>query len=94
MKFKKEFLKYLIVDANDHAELIKNTILETNSYIEVHEIIFRFNDKFYKSTYNISITNSLLLEPYSGKNDDIECIEVEPVEQIITIYKPANNTER
>lgn len=43
------------------------------------QMVFKYNDKFYQSTYSIASTEQQDERPYEY-DDEIECSEVEPID--------------
>ncbi len=92
MKFKKTFLQQLVGGEIEpsHAEVIEDKIIENSRWTILHDVIFKMNDtlKFYKTHYQVGATEMQDEGPYEYDDDEIECIEVKPVKQMITVYEP------
>jgi hypothetical protein len=80
MKFKKEFL-------TDELDLpwkaIEDTIIDTRRWSIDHEIIFKYEDKYYQTTYSIGATEGQEEAPFEYDPDEIECLEVEQKEVVV-----------
>lgn len=85
MLFKKEFLQE--IEDNDAVEIIENEITDTTRWSIINRMIFKFEDKFYETTYSHGATECQDESPYENEDDDIECAEVEPVEVTVIQYK-------
>ena len=89
MKFNKEFLKGIAEDDYDMTivKVIHNDIVDTTRWSIVYEVVFKFDNKFYKTHYSVGATESQDERPYEYDGDEIECVEVVPVEKTITVYE-------
>lgn len=86
MLFKKVFLQCVVANTSDSAELIKDIKTGGYQYVEHHQIIFKFNNKFYRSFYNVEKCGGYP-EPYEDYEDELTCVEVEPFETSVTDYR-------
>jgi hypothetical protein len=50
-------------------------------------MIFKFEDKLYKTSYSTGATEYQDEDPYEYEDDVIECPEVFPVEKTIIVYE-------
>lgn len=91
MKFKKEFLQGLAGDDydSDTVEIIYTDITDTSRWSIIYESVFKFDGKFYRTYYSVGATESQDERPYDYDDDEIECLEVFPVEKTITVYEVA-----
>jgi len=80
MKFKKEMLQELVYDDCLLAEKIEDNITGTTRWSILHEMIFKYNDKFYIVQYSIGATEMQEERPFEYSADEIECPEVEQKE--------------
>jgi hypothetical protein len=83
MLFKKEFL---LNDTDEVLDVISDEISDTDRWSEYHTMIFKYNDRFYRSNYSLGLTESQYESPYEYEPDEIECEEVFPTEVMITQY--------
>ena len=81
MLFVKEFLGRM------EGETIKDEIIDNNRWSIIHERIFKWEGKFYKTTYSVGATEIQDECPYEHDEALIECPEVEPVPEVIIVYK-------
>jgi len=89
MKFKKQDLQELAYEDHDEEiyEVILNEIIGTSRWSINHKMIFKFEGKFYHTSYSQGATESQEESPYEYEEDLIECVEVKPVEKVITVYE-------
>ena len=86
MKFTKEFLKDSLWKSD--AETIYNIITGHGRWSVHHERVFRHDGKFYLTTYSVGATESQDESPYEYDDDEIECVEVHPIQVEVTKYVP------
>lgn len=89
MKFAKtDLLEILWGDSEKYTE-ISDQIYDHSRWSVHHELIFQnlSNNKYYRSYYSVGATESQDETPYQYDEDEIECEEVFPIEQTITVYK-------
>lgn len=84
MKFKKEMLQDLSYDDCPDAEKIEETIIDKTRWSIIYKMIFKFEDKFYLSTYKVGATEQQDECPYEYDSDEIECQEVK-AQEVTTI---------
>lgn len=82
--FDKEFM-FEILDG-DEGEIISNTIVENSRWSISHELIFKYEDVFYRTFYSVGATEMQDESPWEY-DDDVECTEVVPVEKTIIVYE-------
>lgn len=88
MKFKKEWLQDLVFDdTNEGAKIVQNRITRHRRWSIDHTIVFEKDGKFYQSSYSVGATESQDESPYEYNDDEIECPEVIPVQEMVTVYK-------
>jgi hypothetical protein len=92
-KFKKEDLQDLIWDDYDNEvfDVIYDKIIDTTRWSVVNEMVFRFQDKFYKTSYSSGATESQDESPYEHEPDLIEVNEVVPREFTVIRYIGVGN---
>jgi hypothetical protein len=88
MKFKKEDLQNLVWDDCDEAEweIIEDTIIENSRWSILHRLIYKYDGKFYQTSYSVGATENQDEQPFEYDDDIIECREVEPVQVTVTKY--------
>lgn len=80
IKLHKDFLKKEL-GLPDNA--IKNTIVDTTRWSEIHDIVFTHDGKFYETSYSQGLTELQDEAPFEHSSDEIECYEVELKEIIV-----------
>lgn len=95
MKFKKETLQELShdYDYEDH-EIIYTKQIDSSRWSIMYEQVFKFKNKFYKTSFSCGATEMQDEEPYEYDGDSegmIEVPEVFPKEVIKTIYVTEEN---
>lgn len=87
MKFKKETLQDLVGDAVDGYEIIYDKIDGNSRWSIIHEMVFKFDGKFYMTSYSVGATECQDESPYEFDDDEIECKEVFQKQKTITVYE-------
>lgn len=90
MKFKKEWLQGLVYRDHGEAEIIDDNIISTSRWSIHYVLIFKYENRFYRTSYNKGSTEYQDEEPFENDKDEIECIEVIPIQKTITVYEPKN----
>ena len=85
--FAKEVLQAALWDDFEGIETIKDDIVDNTRWSIVHEWIFKFGDKFYSAGYSVGATESQDESPFEYDDDEIECVEVQAVERVVTVYE-------
>ena len=85
MKFNKEFLQKMC------GETILITIIEHGNLTVTYERIFKYEGRFYKTQYKIGATERQDAVAYEYDKDEIECVEVMPVEKMVIVYEEVKN---
>lgn len=80
---------YLLNELDLPDKAIKDTITSTSRWSEYHEIIFSYNDKFYKTHYSQGLTEYQDESPWENE-EEVECTEVELVEKTVKVWKEIN----
>lgn len=83
IKLHKDFL-IKELDLPDSA--IKNTITDTSRWSVHHEIIFAYNDKFWRTDYSVGATEQQD-ECAWEYEEEVDCIEVHLIEKTIKIWE-------
>ncbi len=76
----------LLDGSSEKFKLITDTIIGHSRWSVEHELIFQYNNKFYKTHYQRGATEMQDERPWEYQ-DDIECQEVKPMEKTIVIYE-------
>lgn len=82
MKFERSFLQDM------GGETISDDITGHSRWSVHHRRVFKHDDKFYETHYSVGATESQDECPYEYDADEIECVEVVPVERTVTMYEP------
>ena len=90
MKFSKSFLVELACHHYDDkvVEVISTELVDTTRWCVVYEQIFKFEDKFYSTSYQVGATENQDERPYEWEDDEIDCVEVVPTEKTMIVYLP------
>ncbi len=95
MKFKKDVLQELAWydkgDNFDGFEVMYTKQVDTSRWSIIHEQVFSFDGKFYKTIFRTGATEYQDEMPYNDENDWIEIDEVYPKEISTTIYVTKEN---
>jgi len=84
MLFKKDELQEL--EDLDKFEVVLEEIIDTTRWSVVEKRIFKYEGKYYRTTYSYGATECQDEAPYDDEPDMIECPEVFPKEVITTVY--------
>ena len=89
MEFSKETLQNLVWGDfdSDHYEVIYDNVEDSSRWSIQHEMVFKYDGKFYQTSYRVGATEYQDEQPYENDNDEIECHEVEPYEVTVTKYR-------
>mgnify|MGYP001029456029 CR=1 FL=1 len=89
MKFQKTVLQDALWDDIDNIKTVSDEITGTGRWTIVHDWVFEFCGKFYRTSYTVGATEMQDERPFEYDGDEIECHEVKPVEKTIVVYEPA-----
>lgn len=67
-------------------ECIEDKIIDQRRWATVHEVIFKYNGKFYQTTYEVGSTEMQDTRPFENDPDMIDCQEVKQVEKMVKIW--------
>lgn len=87
MKFKNDWLRELVYEDHDEAEIIKDEICDNSRWSIIHDLIFKIGEKYYRTSYSVGATECQDERPFEY-GEETECIEVVPVTKTIIVYKP------
>ena len=92
MKFKKEYLEAMAVNCHneDVFEIISAEVDGISQWGVDIAMIFKFEGKFYITRFSRGAPNCPSSSPYAYQVEEIECVEVAPTEETITVYKELN----
>ena len=86
MKVSKDFMFEVIEDSSDEALLIYDKITGKSRWSDIHELVFKWHDKYWIANYQCGSTESQDEGPWEYDNE-VEIHEAEPVEKITIVYK-------
>jgi hypothetical protein len=93
MKFDKDVMIDIAYgDCPDGYEKMEDKIVETTRWSILHSMVFKFEGKFYQSSYWVGATEQQDESAYEHDGDGegmIRCTEVVPEQILVTVYKPA-----
>ena len=93
MKFERERLQNLLWGKCDDLKKIRNEITGTSRWSVHYELVFEdiLTSKFYSVSYSRGATEYQDERPFEYDGDEINCIEVKPVEKTIIVYEPVES---
>jgi len=80
MKFKKEFMQERVLCGGDGVEIIYDEIVDTSRWTITYELVFKFEDCYYRTFYDRGATEYQDEGPYENEGDEINVQEVFPRE--------------
>jgi len=83
MNFKKEVLQAIVYDDCINADKIEDRITGITRWSILHEMVFKYADKFYTVQYSIGATEMQDERPFENHAGKIECPEVEQKEVMV-----------
>lgn len=72
----------------DGAQVVEDTIVAHKRWAIVHQIVFSFEGKHYRTTYNRPATESQEESPWEY-TPEVECVEVREVEKTVNVWEAA-----
>lgn len=87
--FSKDELKETLYGDSDTLESVQDKAIGSSRWTEHREMVFRERgtDNFYSVTYEQGLTEQQDIYPFQDDPDDIECPQVEPYQQSVTLYR-------
>ena len=83
MKFSKEFLQ------DEGGETVYDKVIGNRRWSVDHERVFKHEGRYFRTLYSVGATESQDERPYEYEGDEIECVEVFPVEKKVIVYEAA-----
>ncbi len=74
-------------DHDKSVQVLQDEITGKSRWCDEHDLIFKIDDKFYLTCYRVGSTENCEERPYEFDEDEIECWEVEPYEEVIIKYR-------
>lgn len=88
MQFGKSWLQDLLWEEEiDGAEIIENEQIDNSRWSIISRLVFKYQGKFYATTYSRGATEMQDESPFEYEPDMIECKEVFPVEKTVIVYE-------
>jgi hypothetical protein len=85
MKFQRTFLQ------NQGGETVYDRIVGHSRWSVHHERVFKYEGRFFRTTYSTGATEMQDEAPYEYDGEQIECVEVFPRETVVTVYLPSGD---
>lgn len=86
--FNKEFLQAVLDRDAEGVELICDNLVESTRWSLIYDAVFKFEGKFYKTSYSTGATEEQWEAPFEYDDDIIECEEVKEVEYTAKKWVP------
>jgi len=88
MLFKKQVLQDLAWEDYNPSlyQVVENKIVDTSRWSSIYDMVFKFKNKFYSTSYSQAATEGQDEAPYEYESDQIECLEVVPREVVKIVY--------
>jgi hypothetical protein len=84
MLFEKE---WLIESLYDDTNAVLEDIIDQSRWSTIFRRVFKYEGKFYETTFSRGSTECQDERPYEFEGDMIECKEVFPVEKTVIVYE-------
>lgn len=84
-----KFNRNLLFEMELPDEALERKIIGTGRWSIHYEIIFKYNDKFYRTTYQEGATEQQDESPWEYE-PEVECTEVKQVEKLVKVWEPVN----
>ena len=85
-KFPAEELRDILYEDSEIGTVIEDEIEDNGRWSICHSLVFKYEDKFYQTSYSVGATE-YQDERLWQYDDEVECVEVEPVETTVIKYK-------
>lgn len=83
----KETLVEILWGDHETGEILDDTVVDTDRWTTLHEIVFSLNGTHYRTTYRVGSTEQQDEGPWEYENE-VECTEVHQVEKIVKVWVP------
>jgi len=89
MKFKKKDLQELVFDESELLVKVEENMVEQRRWVTAYECIFQdtTTKKCYQTNYDMGSTEYQESEPFEYDKDEIECVEVYQIEQLVKVWR-------
>lgn len=86
IKLPKKFMQGILWDEHDEATIVSDEIVDNSRWSIIHDLTFKYNDKFYNTSYSVGATEQQDESPWEYE-DEVVCHEVTPVEKTVIVYE-------
>lgn len=93
MEFKTPDLVEAAWGESESLEVLSDKILCNTRWSEVHELIFRFDDRIYRTKYSQGLTENQCESPFDNEGPTVDCEEVREVLKTVKSYVPVCSSE-
>ena len=84
--FEKDFMFEVLWGDAEGTEIIVDERFDTSRWSTHHSLIFKKDDKYYRTSYSRGATEQQDEGPWEYE-DEVECVEVEPYEKTVIDYR-------
>ena len=93
--FKRDELKEVLDGDTETLEKVSDTLTGKNRWSLLHSLVFRekTTGRFFQVGYSEGATEQQDESPFEHEADDVEVVEVRPVERTVTVYEPIPRQE-
>ena len=74
--FSKEFLKEVLFEGIEGAEILENEQFDTSRWSSYHNLVFSFEGKIWETDYSQGLTEMQCESPFENSDDEIKVTEV------------------
>lgn len=67
-------------------EVVSTEMVDTSRWSIIYEMIFKYNDKFYRTCYSVGATETQDESPWEYE-DEVDCFEVHQVEKTVLVWE-------
>ena len=88
-KFKKQDLKDLVDDGCETLEKVEERCTGRSRWSLNYCMVFKDtgSGRFYMANYSVGATEQQDEGPFEYEPDEVECVEMRPVEKVVTVYE-------
>lgn len=81
--------KEIMLDILDSGEVLEEQIIDHGRWTIQYEIIFKYEDKYYRAYYSIGATEMQCESPWEY-DDEVNCYEVHKVSKMVEVWEDVN----
>lgn len=78
-------------DPPEDIQVIESELIDTTRWSEIHELVIKKDNKYYRTRYSIGATEAQDERPFENEGPLIEFDEVEPYEVTVVKYRKVFN---